>query len=73
MISSGATALQSTRKNKTVELPASAESYLRTTTASNLLYTHIVFMSKSWIMALLICLSLESEVGIFPLTLDQVL
>jgi hypothetical protein len=73
IISSGATALQSTRKNETVVFPASAESYFRTTTASNMLYTHIVFISMSWIMAFPICLFLEYEVGIFPLTLDKVL
>jgi hypothetical protein len=73
MISSGAAALQSTKKIETVTLPAPAESYFRTAMASNLLYTHIAFMSVSWIMALPICLSPESKDWYFPLTLDEVL
>lgn len=44
----------------TVEIPGSripTESYFREHTASNLLYTHILFMLLSWVGALPICSS----------------
>jgi hypothetical protein len=63
MISSTVIALQASGNylpgNETVTLPTSAESYFRTTMASNLLYTHMALMSVSWIVALPICLCPE--------------